>query len=248
MRRIILLMLAVMLCGCSSSQSLQQRLSAECRQAEELTINVRPDNVKKLYSYYAEPSIGRRQSTVSGNLFVMNHDEFVMNLNIADIVNQKLYDQPQQKVQAHYDHWLASEQGEFTDVNGEVQSYSVALAPAEQGQVFVLCQTPYFSFSGLSNETSAPQMASQMIRMARTAIVNVEEVLHSYSLKTQISYVKKNLNLIEEQIPESGRIEEMMPNKGDSTEQIDQSGDSYHDGGNADNLPFTENDDSETTE
>ena len=248
MRRIILLMMALMLCGCSASQSLQQRLSERCRQAESLTINVRPDNVKKLYSYYAEPSVGRRDSTVSGNLFVMDHQEFVMNLNIADIVNQQLYDQPAGESFSHYDHWLAREQGEFTDVNGNAQTYKVAIAPAERGQVFVFCQTPYFTFSGLSNETSAPDLAQQMIKMARTAIVNEEEVLQSYSLKNQISYVKKNLNLVEEQIPESGRLEEMMPNKGESGDNVDHDVEDFHDGGNADNLPFTENDDSETTE
>ena len=89
--------------------------------------------------------------------------------------------------------------------------------------------------------------AAQMLKIVRTASYDEEEVLNSYSSKSRISYVKENLNLFEEEIPESGLLEELMSDKtqtdGDD-EQIDadQSGETFEDGSASDNLPLNEED------
>ena len=244
MRKITLLLFCLCLCGCSAQGSLDGRLQAACTQASALTINVHADNVKDLYSYYVEPGVGRRNSTASSNVFVLDNQEFIMNLNIAEIVNVKLYDQTQSVTLPQGERWLSVSEGEFADVQGRTQKYAAGLMAAANGQVMVMVKTLYFTFTGLSNETGAPALAGEMIKIARTATVDEDAVLKAYSSRTKISYVKENLNLFEDDIPENGRLEEMMPNKPVHTGgDIDQSGETFDDGTSADDLPLNENDD-----
>ena len=243
MRKFTLLLFGLCLCGCSAQAGLDSRLQAACTQASELAINVRADNVKDLYSYYIEPGIGRRSSTASSNIFVMDNQEFIMNLNIAEIVNVKLYDQTQSVALPQGEAWMSVAEGEFTDVQKRMQKYAAGVLPTGKDQLLVMVKTPYFTFTGLSNETAAPLLAQEMIKIARTAEVDEEAVLKAYSTRTKISYVKENLNLFEDEIPENGRLEEMMPNKPAHTGgDIDQSGETFDHGTNADDLPLNEND------
>ena len=48
-------------------------------------------HVKQYYSYYIQPSIGRRESTEISNVFVLNDDEFVMNLNVSSVIKNEYY-------------------------------------------------------------------------------------------------------------------------------------------------------------
>ena len=244
MRKITLLLFCLCLCGCSAQGGLDSRLQAACMQASTLTINVHADNVKDLYSYYAEPGVGRRSSTASSNVFVLDNQEFIMNLNVAVIVNVKLYDQSESVILPQSEAWISVSEGEFTDIQGRTQKYIAGLLPSANGQLLVMVKTPYFTFTGLSNETGAPALAKEMIKIARTAEVDEDAVLKTYSSRTKINYVKENLNLFEDEIPENGRLEEMMPNKPAHTGgDIDQSGETFDDGTSADDLPLNENDD-----
>ena len=208
MRKITLLLFCLCLCGCSAQGGLDSRLQAACMQASTLTINVHADNVKDLYSYYAEPGVGRRSSTASSNVFVLDNQEFIMNLNVAEIVNVKLYDQSESVILPQSEAWISVSEGEFTDIQGRTA------------------------------------LAKEMIKIARTAEVDEDAVLKTYSSRTKINYVKENLNLFEDEIPENGRLEEMMPNKPAHTGgDIDQSAETFDDGTSADDLPLNENDD-----
>lgn len=77
-----------------------------------------------------------------------------MNLNIAEIVNVKLYDQTQSVTLPQGERWLSVSEGEFADVQGRTQKYAAGLMAAANGQVMVMVKTPYFTFTGLSNETA----------------------------------------------------------------------------------------------
>lgn len=246
MRKIwVWLLAAVLLTGCSTKHAdLNQRLQSALSEAVRSELNGKPDNIKTLYSYYVEPSVGRRSSTAASNVFVKDGQEFVMNLNTAQIVNEKLYaGAAVEQLSLSGGEVLAQSQGETTDVSGAVLSYSAVLSTAENGRVMVTLTTRHFTFTGQSDQTAAPSLAGEMLKIARTAKADEEAVINAYTSRNKISYVKQNLNLFEDEIPESGPIEEMMTDKTHTTgDSFDQSGETFESGTNADDLPLNEDD------
>ncbi len=75
-----------------------------------------------------------------------------MNLNVAEIVNVKLYDQLQHAELPAAGTWLSISEGEFVDVQGQTQKYAAGVRKAEDGQLLVMVKTPYFTFSGLEQQ------------------------------------------------------------------------------------------------
>ena len=246
-KKITLVLAALFLCGCSATkQSLEQRMTRALQQVEQLQMNVRADNNKALYSYYVEPSVGRRISTASANVFVMDGVEFVMNLNAAQIVSEHFYTEAAAQ-SPNLDNAEVVIEGQYTAADGSVQSYTATVSGRQGEQVLVTLATRYFTFEGVCSETAAPSLAAQMLKIVRTASYDEEEVLNSYSSKSRISYVKENLNLFEEEIPESGLLEELMSDKtqtdgGDEQIDADQSGETFEDGNASDSLPLNEED------
>ena len=91
MKRIVCMLLCFCLMGCSKiTGSLQNRLNTALSEAERAPVNA-PNNRKTFYSYYLDPSLGRIYSTETGNVFSRGGRSFVMNLDIASIINDKYY-------------------------------------------------------------------------------------------------------------------------------------------------------------
>ena len=94
MRKIHLVLCLMLLSGCASTQTdLKLRLENSVATMAQAPIDDLADNNKPLYRYYIEPSVGRRDSTQTGNVFLLNGREFIMNLDIASVINTRFYDE-----------------------------------------------------------------------------------------------------------------------------------------------------------
>lgn len=242
-----LILLIALLSGCSNQAvSLQQDLDTSLAEVSQSGITVKADNTKEFYSYYLEPSIGRRSSTEFSNLFVKDGQEFVMNLNAAQVVNDAYY-QTVTTESMNFDSFtvLAKSTGEYVTTKNDQDTYEAIVFQNTNQSVIVSLTTHYFSFYGITNRVLASSLAQEMLKIARTTSVNEKAILSAYSSRKQINYRKESLDLFGENRPESGRVEELITDKtGPSNDNYDQSGDVFENGTATDNLPLV---DEETT-
>lgn len=210
MKKILILLCVFCLCGCSASNGdLKSRLESRLAQLAHAPIQDLADNIKPLYRYYIEPGIGRRQSTQTSNVFVMNDQEFVMNLDIASVINTRFYDQVLYNQSADPDAWIGLE-GTYLDYNDLVFNYTLSIFSLEDGQYFIDLSMAYVNFYAVTEYAGIINLVTEMMKIGKTVDVSSEKVIATYSSKQSTEYVKEKLDLFEVVIPESGRIEELM--------------------------------------
>jgi len=210
MRKIIGIICVLFLCGCSvESYDLKSSLEANLPSLAEAVISDRADNNKPLYRYYAEPQIGRRMSTWTGNVFTLNGAEFIMNLDIASILNSRFY--KHQNFDKKTDSSaMISMSGTYIDYSNQKNGYTLDIFDFEDGIYFIELDLQYVDFYGYVDYAEIEPVVMSMMKIGKTVDVDLEKVIATYSSKHSTEYVKEKLDLFETVIPDSGRIEELM--------------------------------------
>jgi len=211
MKKILCLILVLFLCACSEYRgSVQSRLDQQISACENSAIS-NPNNRKTYYSYYLDPSIGRVYSTGTGNVFSLDGVSFVMNLDVAKIINEKYYPL---KLDIHEyalsGEVLAQRDGTVTDISGNEIPYHAAVLLAKDMEVLVSVECGYMKFDSLCNTNIAPVIAAKMIEIGRSVSVSTAEVLNAYTTLAGIDYVGTPVELFEDKAPENGSIEELL--------------------------------------
>lgn len=218
MKKILVLLCLLCLCGCAQKQTdLKTSLKQELETLAQAPIDNLADNNKPLYRYYIEPSIGRRQSTQTSNIFVLNNQEFVMNLDIATIINTRFYENIMFKKKADSSAMI-SLSGNYLDFNNLEYRYFLSVYDFEDGNYFISLSMQYVNFYAYCGYADIEPLTLSMMKIGKTVDVDTEKVINTYSSKQSSDYVKEKLNLFEKIIPDSGRIEELM---GTSSEELE---------------------------
>ncbi|MBR2812674.1 MAG: hypothetical protein IKD69_14970 [Solobacterium sp.] len=170
-----------------------------------------PNYSKDYYTYYLEPSVGRLSADASSNRFIWNDETFVMNLDVADIVNAKYY------VNASQDHdplngtaAVARESGKYMNAAGELLDYDAAIYDLDEERYLVFVDAGIIQFSGMITRENAAEAAGVMMKIARGVEVNREAVLTDYAVKETISYDGRDVRLFENAVPENGLLAELF--------------------------------------
>lgn len=210
-------MTLIFLTGCTYQRDfhLQDALNAELANAQESVI-FKPNMNKKYYAYYLYPYIGRHNSTQSGNVLNYRGTQFVMNLNIASLINQKYYADAKDDTDSFLD-CAASSSGEYEDYWNETHSFEIHIYNLDEYYVTVF-SSDTVEFYAVSDPIKAAELASEMLKMARSVTVNTSEVIAAYSYKETVDYENEKIELFKSVAPESGRIEELFEDYSESTE------------------------------
>lgn len=210
MKKILILLCLLCLCGCTQKQTdLKTSLKQELQTLAQAPIDNLADNNKPLYRYYIEPSIGRRQSTQTSNVFVLNNQEFVMNLDIASIINTRFYQSIMFEKKADTSAMI-SLNGSYLDFNNLEYRYALSIYDFEDGNYFISLSMEYVNFYAYCGYADIEPLVLSMMKIGKTVDVDTEKVISTYSSKQSNDYVKEKLDLFEKIIPDSGRIEELM--------------------------------------
>lgn len=192
------------------SGDVQSRLDAAVSQAlssEPASAN----NRKEFYSYYLDPSVGRLASTATANEFQTGGSRFVMNLDVASIINSVYY--PEETVSHDYalsGGEIARAAGTMTTAGGEEQPYEIVIEKTEDDRCLIHVSAGWMSFECLCDEALAPAAAGQMLKISRSVSVDTTEVIAAFTTKEGIDYVGTPVELFEDKAPENGSIEELL--------------------------------------
>lgn len=209
-KKVLVLLCLLCLCGCAQNKAdLKNSLKQELSALAQAPIANLADNNKPLYRYYIEPSIGRRQSTQTSNIFVLNNQEFVMNLDIASIINTRFYESIMFEKKAD-NSAMISLSGKYLDFNNLEYRYILSVYDFEDGNYFISLSMEYVNFYAYCGYADIEPLVLSMMKIGKTVDVDTEKVISTYSSKQSSDYVKEKLDLFEKIIPDSGRIEELM--------------------------------------
>jgi hypothetical protein len=229
MKKCLLPILCILiLTGCSSSSTaydLQDGLNRNIKNAEEGEASEASFH-KQYYSYYTQPGIGHFESTQYANVFSLDGNRFLMNLNISSVINQKYYEDADsgseelsvQKASAEAD-------GIFKDIKGNKHSWKAAVYQASNDKYMTCLYTDTVYFYAVSDGISAVRMAGEMLSIARSVTVDTKAVAAAYSNKETVQYSGEKMDLFDSIAPESGRVSELFKDSGEQTQQKNSSSD-----------------------
>ncbi len=251
MKKLSILFLSILLVGCSvSTESFEAELKQKLETVSQWRA-VSPDNRKHYYSYYIEPGVGRRKSEDSYSIFIKEDVEFVMNLNVPQILKENYYSGDTQERQVtEPEEFLFRIQGEYSDYEDVISKYQCDVYL--KGNIYYLVmETRYMNFYTTGSRAEIMTVAGEMLKIARTISIKEEEIISHYSSKEVIEYEREQLQLFEVMIPENGRIDEMLANKQNTDEvgdvDVPYSSDDYDETGGKKEPESTE-DEKETSE
>lgn len=216
MRRFVLILLALLLlCGCEA-ENYSYRVNMAVDEAVDTALDVElPDSstnnsTKRFYSYYLPKGVGREEMDDTSNLFTIEGNRAILNLNVASIISRA--DGSQREIEGEVDqlsHIDYSRTGIFYNNAVEKRSFRLVISEASEEQCYVIIQTEEFTFASVCAPADCAKMVLEMIKILRTCHINENEIISEYSEKSEIG-VTRMITLFKEILPESGYISDYV--------------------------------------
>lgn len=217
----LMLLLVSLLSGCTFDETMAEMMDEMLNKAASLEIAETKTHVKQYYSYYLQPSIGRRDSTAISNVFVFEDDEFVMNLNVSSVIKNEYYLEADTKILPVYSRskiLVYTAEGQCLNSSEEQMNYKVSVYDLSRNSYLVILESDYFTFLSRCPLGSVVQISEQMLLTCRTAEIYSEPILRDFGAQNDETYEKQKVEIVKELIPESGLVEDIIPNSSENTE------------------------------
>ena len=206
MKRLFIFLLLIFLIGCSNEAgSLDLRMDKAIENA--LKTKLHPNKYKDKYiSYYVEPSIGRIESSSTSHVFDYNGEKFVMNVDVANIINESLFEVNDNNTNNNI---FLKKEGIFYNLDNRVETFVFDVYKANDTYLLIL-NTNYLNFYSYTDSIDCANIAEEMLKIARTIVIDKQSVINDFNIKEVITYRPSYLDLFEEKVPENGSVEELI--------------------------------------
>ncbi len=202
--------MCICLYGCAQSLDLETELD-QVFSAELVQEKVRRNNYSRYLDYYLPSDLHEVEGDMLTNYFSYNDSCFIMDVNISGIVNDRYY--PDQKLG---DEGFFDEQrlvyyraGTYKDNEGNEQKYQYKVYGYD-GEYLSYFFSKDLIFYGYATPDDIVPMSSRILLMAKGTIVREDDVAAGYSLKNEIDYEKKQVNLFETIMPVNGNVNDFF--------------------------------------
>ncbi len=210
MRKIGMLLLMLLLLGCSANPAeLEDDLKLSLMHQAQKPTACLADNHKPLFSYYAEPSVGKRESTETSNVFLIWDTEVVMNLDISTVMNSKYYPDAM-SIKKKTDDEIVYLHDKYIDCKGDEYDYVLSLYLLQNGKYYVDFQTHFVNFYAAVDFALIDEIVTQMMKISQSVEVDELAVITYYSSKPADEHEREKVDLFQEQIAENGRLDELL--------------------------------------
>ena len=227
-------LVASVLCGCSAEQTdYRTILESSLAAVNELPKDT-ANHTKDYYAYYLPPDVGRVSGDETGNTFDWNGTKFVMNLNIAGILekNEKSGDDLSDEPLFDPDKALYTLNGMYKDATGFEHDFDVMVADLKDGYACYM-HTDYADYFAIADLLTAVKLPAKMLRIARSIRVDQQLVVQDFSKESKITYTSRKIELFQNLAPENGTIDELLI---DGSNSIGQGPDDVKKRGNSNEI------------
>jgi hypothetical protein len=209
-----ILVLALLLAGCRvTNVDIKVDITVALDAAANADLIMNQSLHKANYVYYLPPDVGRKESSQSSTILVIQNTNVLMNLDIVSVLSDRFY--TTEKIELLRAFIAAStpiykkEDATF-DLDHKSLPYAATIVPVSGNAVMISLQTRYFLFSAIAPFTLASDLLYDMLLIARTCRVNADQVVLRYSSRETINYQKETLDIFSQLAPESGKVIDMI--------------------------------------
>lgn len=212
MKKIIVLLICLLLCGCAIREDINVQLDKVFN--NDVVAKNRTNNYTDYIEYYVPSDVNETDADALSFSFTSDGFGFIMNINVTNIINSEYYDNRTLNDEGFFDtsKLVYSKDSSFSNENGDQIDYFIRAYEYED-EYLLYFVTNELNFYGYASNDKVGLLAEKMVQMAANCKVNNAKVLADYSSIDVIDYEKKAVNLFENIYPVEGRVEDLMLDK-----------------------------------
>lgn len=219
MKRFVIVIAIFLLSACSYNGDIKNGLDKLFIDAASENFKVRNNNYSEYIDYYLPSDVYEEDSNKIAFVFNYNKCKFVMNLNIAGIINNKYYTNNLNYDEGFFDSnkLFYSYEGIYKDLDNADNKFIYNVYEYND-KYYCLFSSNSVIIYAYSNKYDIVDLSSRIILITRSADIKNEEIINNYSSKDVVDYQKKQVDLFETVLPVNGRIDDMMLDNKNSDE------------------------------
>ena len=213
MKRFILFLVCILLCGCAPVQDLNASLD-EAFSFEMSRDKIRRNNYSKYIDYYLPSDTSEFEGSDLSGCFVYDRSRFIMDVNVSGIINDKYYPELDQVDEGFFDKdkLVYTRSSSYIDVDGNVHDFLYRVYDYDDRYLTYFLSNDLI-FYGYALEEDLVGLSSRILLMAKGAEVRKSDVVANYSLRDEIDFEKQQVNLFETIMPVNGNVNEFLINR-----------------------------------
>ncbi len=222
MKKYLICILLVLLCGCSSNSSLDESLDSLLNNVDSISTN-RPNNTLVYYSYYLPSDMGQEDGDDCVILSFLD-SKIIMSLNVKEIINNKYYQSSYMQGSALFnqDYLIYTKQDSYSTLSNQSKDYIYRLYKINESYVIEL-ETSDLSFLAYG-DSNIKDLSRHLFIIAKSVNVDTDLVISAYSSKSVVDYQKKQIDLFDSIKPTTGSLSDLLTNDaiiGDSNQDAE---------------------------
>lgn len=210
MKKILLFLLCMILCGCTAAdQDVSSLDRVFLSESEAMTI--RRNNYTHYIDYYLPGDASELSSSDLAFVFQYNHSRIILDVNVSGIINERYYPDIPLSDEGFFDEEKLLYSRNSTFLNGEGKNEEYLFCVYSYDREYLIClSTRELILYGYADREDLIPVSSRMLLMARSASVRSEQIVSAYSSKEVIDYEKQQVNLFETIMPVNGQINDFL--------------------------------------
>lgn len=209
MKRLFVVLLLVMMCGCASNKDINTELDSLLSDTNKIVSN-HPNNSLEYYDYYLPSDMGEVSFDQESLVLSYLDNKIVINININDVVNNKYY--PEQYLinssLLDQNKLVYSKSGKYLTIKDIERDYILNLYQNNDYYVIELITSDLTYIT--SSKAYIKDIAKHLFTIAKSVDLDEELIIADYSDKNIVDYKKKQIDLFDSTRPTSGDLSEML--------------------------------------
>lgn len=209
MKRLFVVLLLVMMCGCASNKDINTELDSLLSDANKIVSN-HPNNSLEYYDYYLPSDMGEVSFDQESLVLSYLDNKIVVNININDIVNNKYYPEHYLTNSSLLDQnkLVYSKSGKYLTIKDIERDYILNLYQNNDYYVIELITSDLTYIT--SSKAYIKDIVKHLFTIAKSVDLDEELIIADYSDKNIVDYKKKQIDLFDSTRPTSGDLSEML--------------------------------------
>lgn len=212
MKKIIIVFICFILCGCANANDVTKKLDdIFSSQSNE---KIRVNNYTDYIEYYLPSDVNEISCEDISYLFDIDDNKIIMNINISNILNKDYYKKTTLVDEGFFDKdkLIYTHAGEYkNNIGSNIRYFINAYQYNEDSLLYFVSDN--VNFYGYCANDKVALLAGKILQIAKSANVHEDKILADFSTADVIDYQRVTINLFEKTLPKDGPVDEFIIDK-----------------------------------
>ncbi|MGB4984914.1 MAG: hypothetical protein WBO70_03955 [Erysipelotrichaceae bacterium] len=212
---VLVILCCLLLSGCmSQKQTLKEELLANIKVIKENKLPKVTNNEKKYFRFNLPAGLGKIESDTNNNIFNLDNYPLVMNLNIAQILNDRYY-YNNQKASLEINPTTPSD--EVVDLTFQINDYlgnpkdcHIKATLLSNDRYYLQIGSNYLDFGCVVPKTMFNRVIDVVFHIIRTSVIDFDGITVAYTNKELENNTKHDVSLFTQIAPQDGLVSDIV--------------------------------------